>query len=545
VPLSTSGQVAANSASNPDPTTTTTETITIADARPSAYGPPSRPSTPARGRRYPAELARGPTLGHVPLHRRGTSKTYERLEDLLREAGYKETRVVTPQADRVRPAPKTETETEPPRKSGVGAVVGFLAAFMPGPGPSNVAGEGDSGGVGYREYESSSYVPPPSPLARKQRLPDHRSDIGPPAKRHTLPTERERTADRRSDPHSASSRGTGDHDHEQESLQNSSQSIRPRPSNPNVRTYAEASQARVYLRHMASAPNIQRRRSGVALSATTLKEDPPPLPRGWLETVARAVLGGGVLDVGHVGGPAPNRRRESRSRSQSRDHKHKHRHRHLAPPRTMLMQRVHSSPGKVTAAVVVCRSAPGSRSASRAGMARAVSGAVGRGSLRGRRGRRGRDLPVLADTRTEGDIWTKQGGRTAAPGHGEVTEEEEDEEEEEGELDLARILVPPKRQQSIRSLRQHLHVERSQSMRVAGSRKASLYGAVGARGGVEEDEDENGDDGGSVWRGRQPRRVRGGGGEDDDDAEQYVFASNATGAGRRRQGIPGGWGQGR
>lgn len=60
----------------------------------------SRPSTPQqRGRpssRYPTSL--GP--GHVPLHRRGTSKTYECLEDLLREAGYKETRVFTPETER-------------------------------------------------------------------------------------------------------------------------------------------------------------------------------------------------------------------------------------------------------------------------------------------------------------------------------------------------------------------------------------------------------------------------------------------------------------
>ena len=34
-------------------------------------------------------------LGRIPLHRRETSKTYEWLQDLLKEAGYKETRVFT------------------------------------------------------------------------------------------------------------------------------------------------------------------------------------------------------------------------------------------------------------------------------------------------------------------------------------------------------------------------------------------------------------------------------------------------------------------
>lgn len=36
----------------------------------------------------------------MPLHRRGKSKTYEALEDLLREAGYKETRIFTPESER-------------------------------------------------------------------------------------------------------------------------------------------------------------------------------------------------------------------------------------------------------------------------------------------------------------------------------------------------------------------------------------------------------------------------------------------------------------
>ena len=81
-------------------------------------------------------------MGRVPLHRRGTSKTYERLEDLLREAGYKETRIFTPEAERKRKGKRGEddeddddtTIVEEKRasvmKDGVGAVMGFLAGLV-------------------------------------------------------------------------------------------------------------------------------------------------------------------------------------------------------------------------------------------------------------------------------------------------------------------------------------------------------------------------------------------------------------------------------
>ncbi|KAF7323815.1 hypothetical protein MKEN_00602800 [Mycena kentingensis (nom. inval.)] len=77
---------------------------------------PPAASRPRTRKQYPE------SIGRVPLHRRGTSKTYERLEDLLREAGYKETRIFTPEADRKR-------EDDGPT---VGAqVVGFLSSLVP------------------------------------------------------------------------------------------------------------------------------------------------------------------------------------------------------------------------------------------------------------------------------------------------------------------------------------------------------------------------------------------------------------------------------
>lgn len=64
--------------------------------------------TPSRGRSaYPAHLARAGEGPRVPLHRRGTSQTLECFEDLLREAGYKETRVFTPESERAEAAAET------------------------------------------------------------------------------------------------------------------------------------------------------------------------------------------------------------------------------------------------------------------------------------------------------------------------------------------------------------------------------------------------------------------------------------------------------
>jgi hypothetical protein len=103
---------------------------------------PQTPQTPQMYRRmrprYPQEL------GRVPLHRRGTSKTYERLEDLLKEAGYKETRIFTPETERTGKCEDDDddaTVVEDKRTSMVKDVVGFLTGLIPGVGAS-VAGSG-------------------------------------------------------------------------------------------------------------------------------------------------------------------------------------------------------------------------------------------------------------------------------------------------------------------------------------------------------------------------------------------------------------------
>lgn len=212
-----------------------------------------------------------------------------------------------------------------------------------------------------------------------------------------------------------------------------------------------ASPARAYLRHIASAPNIPRRRhlgervpTAVAKkSATSLKDDHraqhsplPPMPTSWLETVARAVLN---FPGARVGGPngvpsqsslllSPGRSRfghsslpSSRSgtvrgrprpncehaTSPLEDTTARLRGRStpslpaslnsLHPP-TLVAMRSHVSLGQVVRVNVVCRSAPASRSSSVVGRksgsdspASASFGNLSSGSVR-RRGRAKRSV---------------------------------------------------------------------------------------------------------------------------------------------------------
>ncbi|KAF5350964.1 hypothetical protein D9756_008233 [Leucocoprinus leucothites] len=143
---------------------------------------PPQPTTPPR-----QPKPRYPDLGRVPLHRRGTSQTYERLEDLLREAGYKETRIFTPESDKRRLGGRGQGEEDDEsgssKKQGVGAaVVGFLAGLVTG-GNANTTGTGantsstgGSGSLRQRESDDNPDLRPrisrtqsPSPLADKQQ----------------------------------------------------------------------------------------------------------------------------------------------------------------------------------------------------------------------------------------------------------------------------------------------------------------------------------------------------------------------------------------
>ncbi|KAF8660758.1 hypothetical protein AX16_001552 [Volvariella volvacea WC 439] len=385
-------------------------TLTQSTSNSNSSGSPPQPTTPPRPsrsrNRYP------PDLGRVPLHRRGTSKTYERLEDLLREAGYKETRVFTPEGERGDGENKEKKEGKGSARGGMGAVVGFLAGLMHS--SSSNKGLQTQGTIGQGMHAppppspplmSDSYSPPVSPLAHRHSHKDQGSEgsltptlmtitnsieaIQPtPRASYQLPSSRAQTpvhysqnfmetyhpqfSNIRHQTQPQSARPGLVHRHstqtrympppppppfpsasiehlpslQRRSSQNSTdrqnqlliQSPTPvRPGNypqfPPPSPVFPPSRARAYLRHMASAPSIHRPNSTPAQQRFTSSrrtmllndsdsESPevlyrkrgsgegeddttrsvqPPLPKKWLESVAKAVLFGGA--GAHTTGP--------------------------------------------------------------------------------------------------------------------------------------------------------------------------------------------------------------------------------------------------
>jgi hypothetical protein len=250
------------------------------------------------------------------------------------------------------------------------------------------------------------------------------------------------------------------------------------------------------------------------------------------------------------------------------------------------------SVGKVSRTAVVCRSAPVSRSGSRARARGAVEWLKGeefgiwfrdgkekRTRNIGRRKASGRKkadgVPSLASTRVEGDIWSSGAevgnnrNRYAEEGDegdidGDIEDGEDGPSSSEGELDLAKMLVPPKRQNSIRSLRKHLHTNgsggRVRSQGLLASRSGTTTPAwtdwdddiVGSEGGGDGDRDGSGSGRGlGGWRRKRGRRM-------DEQEEGYRVAGRHNGiggggesesggsmVGKRRRGIPAAWvGQG-
>ncbi|KAA1473658.1 hypothetical protein DENSPDRAFT_903269 [Dentipellis sp. KUC8613] len=500
----------------------------------------TNPHTPPRGRARYGALSRDPS--RVPLHRRGTSKTYERLEDLLREAGYKETRVFTPEAERVEAAAQAQ---ERGSMRGVGAVVGFLAGLVQGQTatptpqppsqPQHKAAE-DAG--------AAHWSPPASPLAHKQQRtkpsprpppifttspspsPSSASSSAPSSAARPLAHAQLRRL-RQQRP--ASDRRGDDSD-------GGSPTMRPQFSMP-----GDASPARAYLRHMASAPNMVRR---VQQRVPRCEGDVPPMPPSWLETVARALLGAPV--GASVGGPGSSRASTVRGvaafggageRGRGRERGVE---RGRARPALMMgasAGRARESPGVVVARHVVCRSAPASRDGSRVreGAVRRLEdadtgtvrgrGKKGKGKARARRGGAEAGPSLKGRVEDEGEGWMAPRPGVVVSLHGvESDEDEDDEDDDEGELDLARLLVHPKRQQSIQSLRRHL-------------RPASTIEGVGAKTWLPEDDDLHDHDGDPP--GRRPRR-----GESSRRAsvEEGEWSTGvAVGGSRRRRGLPRPW----
>ncbi|KAJ4468768.1 hypothetical protein J3R30DRAFT_3245684, partial [Lentinula aciculospora] len=279
--------------------------------------------------RYPSDLARAGD-GRTPLHRRGTSQKYEPFEDLLREAGYKETRIFTPETERI--ASRTDgRDGSSGGKGTVAGVVEFLSGFIPGSRTSSL-----------RENSKATkdhYSPPTSPSPSSMSISRKRSQ--------TVNSELERELQKQLVEDEATPRATRTRnslsvhptlDTTPSPSSSSKQMPPPLPlSNDKNITYLDhrPSRATAYLKHIASVPDIpgaslQRSHSNIATNArrrrTTRRsgikdshyvdddedddfnsvyegrtrgngegeEDTnvPPLPKGWLETVARAVLFG-------------------------------------------------------------------------------------------------------------------------------------------------------------------------------------------------------------------------------------------------------------
>lgn len=347
--------------------------------------------------------------------------------------------------------------------------------------------------------------------------------------------------------------------------------------------------------------------------------DQPPLPPSWLESVARAVLFGGT--GAYIGGPSNNLishesftghspakaqilRSTRSSLSQlsprrSRNHRQPMNRRSglfdatnspttptpgrsaflVPPPLFSQIERGRSgrSEGEVSRTKVTCRSAPGSRNGSptRSGHDGGRERRRNR-EMNSRKKEKGR-LPSLARTQVEGDVWERGRNEThtrrnnanryltgwGADVDSEAGSSATSDEEDDGELDLARILVPPKRQHSIRSLRKHLACEVGPGPSAYTSLKnyaATRTGSTGRRAGRE----MNVAIGGKDWDGKRHQEEeewgggwvrRGGAGgknreAEDDDVDSFVgfFGEGRTGLvgntskSRNRLGFNGAWG---
>lgn len=406
------------------------------------------------------------------------------MEDLLREAGYKETRVFTPEAERF-PADGDKRKGNAEGgglsvKESVDAVVGFLAGLVPGQSKQNLGTPPPTDPVANDQGVYPGRPHPPSPLAHMVEQSSNASGLR--TKKFTItPPNRPRT----SADFEPSSGSSGDlrQGRTMPGDANPSSDLRSRRSQQSV-TGLQPSQSAAYnyLRHMASTPSIQRRRSDEDASIVDLTEAVhPPLPIAWRENVMAAMKIKSSISTGTLVGRHQTLSRPKSMRTLGTRDGRKNAHEQtperrgrtvtrerssLAPPQIHAPRT--ASPGAVAMINVTCKSAPGSRSAS------VVRGTFKGGLLdisqldkafrdKGKTVRRpsGRirsQVPSLVVTGVEGDDW---GGTNSEVGDMPFHSKQEfdyddDDDDDEGELDLAKMLVHPKRQGSIQSLRRHL-----------------------------------------------------------------------------------------
>ncbi|KAI6037634.1 hypothetical protein EDC04DRAFT_3064432 [Pisolithus marmoratus] len=583
---------------------------------------------PLRGR----TMARYPdSLGRVPLHRRGTSKTYERLEDLLREAGYSETRVFTPEAERSAGnlSGKQEGRLNSSIRGGVGAVVGFLTGLVSRNSSLSrepaTSGEATAAISQHTEGQVSSA--PPSPLSQVRRLDGltrasnassttslsgYSQNLSSESLHITVQRMRINSALGSAEP-IHSSAGTARH-----SVQphQSSRALphhsryqlmqQQRPSlhrQPSKLGQSGVPPSHTHLRHMASAPNIQplnKRPSSSEISLRShqrlqvaygshrgtrrhrrvfgandhevasnyeckreLKDQvaQPPLPRNWLESVARAVLSGAGTTLTSDTASA---RTAATQKSLSALSEHSRLQRQGTQPTRkppLLRPEIQGQKAKlcevqVHHAVVLCRSAPTSRASSpvRTNLidqhSQTLSNRLNQSrktrdkylDSRGRRKGKDRDrdiVPSLAKTQVENDGWETQHrylGGWGMDTRGNESPSDEDDEDDEDELGLDRLLVPARRQHSVRSLRKHLQPRRNEaaSSTVAGGLdRPNLLSSGRSRP----------DWWNQSWSTSGGREWTSGGGGEDEEGYRHVFSGTAGRSNRRRRGLPGPWAQ--
>ena len=423
------------------------------------------------------------------------------MEDLLREAGYKETRIFTPETERF-PADGDKRKGDAEGltvKESVGAVVGFLAGLVPGHSRQSV-GTPPTDLVPNDQDVYPGRSHPPSPLAHRTEqsssatssLRSKKFTIGPSSKRPISADFETSSAGSSGDPPRGHAiHGDANPNADQQSLRSQLSAARMQPSQ---------SAAYNYLRHMASTPSMQKRPSREESPIVDLTErSQPPLPIAWRENIIAAMnmkgsISTGGLAEGHRGLSRPKSMRTLRAKDSGRGIHEQVEERwgrtitrgqnSLAPPQINAPRL--ASPGAVARISVTCKSAPGSRSTSavratfKGGLLdisqldnafRDKGKAVRRPSKRIRS-----QVPSLVVTGVEGDDWegtSSDGTHTSFHQKQELDYDEDD--DDEGELDLARMLVHPKRQHSIQSLRQHLQRHTSLSQ----VRKPSGVGVMG------------------------------------------------------------------
>ncbi|KDQ10287.1 hypothetical protein BOTBODRAFT_47140 [Botryobasidium botryosum FD-172 SS1] len=247
-----------------------------------------KPVSPAQRRRYPTHLSKS-SRPHTPsVRQRGTSKTYESLEELLTAAGYRETRIFTPESERVEAAAAAAVSDD--RRASLTERVGIgrlLSGWIPGSTPPKQGKDEPSPEVA-SEPSRNNYdrLLPSSPLAHRTRTASPLSRTRTRSQNQDQETIRpSRTITPASKFHDASATPLHRQLYKTASsaslrMGNTTRSSAPRPARTSL------------LRHAASTPHfrehLQAEKSAVAAKQARSR---PVSHDGWLSAFVRGVFG--------------------------------------------------------------------------------------------------------------------------------------------------------------------------------------------------------------------------------------------------------------